>query len=344
VKTSALLLAAVAALVAHAAAAAPPPVPVTPDLVAAAQKEGKVVFYTAMDVQVGEGLAQAFAAKYPGIDVAVERSGAERIFQRVGQEYASGIHAVDVIDSSDTAHLRYWKEQSWLAAFLPEDVARWPEQQRDSDGFYATNRATLSVLGYNTRLVKPDDAPRSYADMLDAKWRGKIVKAHPGYSGNIMTATFALSHLLGWDYFKRLGQQQVMQVQSSTEPPKKLALGERPLMFDGNEYNALIVKAQGAPVAIVYPAEGTPLVGGSAGVMKDAPHPNAARLFLCYLFSREGQQLLVDKGHLRSFHPDVKEPADRVPLAQIKLLTADPAAEEKAIEEIKAKYAEYFGT
>lgn len=159
-----------------------------------------------------------------------------------------------------------------------------------------------------------------------------------------MTATFELSHLLGWDYFKRLGQQHVMQVQSSTEPPKKLALGERPLMFDGNEYNALIVKAQGAPVAIVYPAEGTPLVGGSAGIMKEAPHPNAARLFLSYLFSREGQQLLVDKGHLRSFHPDVKEPADRVPLSEIKLLTADPAAEEKAIEEIKAKYAEYFGT
>ena len=325
-------------------AAAPPPLPVTSELVAAAEKEGKVVFYTAMDVQVAEGLGKAFEAKYPGVTAEIDRSGAERIFQRVGQEYASNIHAVDAIDSSDVAHLLYWKRQGWLAAYVPDDVPRWPETARDADGFYATNRATLSVIGYNTKLVKPEDAPKSYADLLDPKWTGKIVKAHPGYSGNIMTATFVLSRALGWDYFKKLAGQHIMQVQSSTEPPKKLALGERPVMFDGNEYNALIVKAQGAPVAVVYPSEGTPLASGSAGVMKDAPHPNAARLFISFLFSREGQQLLVDKGYLRSFHPDVKEPADRVKLSQIKLLTADPAAQEQAIDEIKRKYAEYFGT
>jgi iron(III) transport system substrate-binding protein len=333
-----------ATLLATTAQAEVKPSPVTPELVAAAKKEGKVVFYTAMDVEVASKLGAAFEAKYPGITAQVERSGAERIFQRVEQEYSSGIHAVDAVDSSDAAHLLYWKRQGLLAQYQPEDVARWPEKARDPDGYYASNRATLSVIGYNTKLVKPEDAPKSYADLLDPKWKGKIVKAHPGYSGNIMTATFELSHALGWDYFKKLGQQQIMQVQSSTEPPKKLALGERPLMFDGNEYNALLVKKRGAPVEIVYPGEGTPLVGGSAGVMKDAPHPNAGRLFISYLFSREGQQLLVDMGQLRSFHPDVKEPADRVPLSKIKVLTADPAEQEKAIEEIKRRYAEYFGT
>lgn len=338
---SPLLLAAFGLLV---AAAAPAPSPVTPELVAAAQKEGTVAFYTAMDVEVAEGLAKTFEAKYPGIGVQVERSGAERVFQRVGQEYSSNIHAVDAIDSSDVAHLLYWKQQGWLAAYVPQDVARWPAHARDADGFFASNRATLSVIGYNTKLVSAADAPKSYADLLDPKWSRKIVKGHPGYSGNIMTATFELSRLLGWDYFKKLGAQHIMQVQSSTEPPKKLALGERPVMFDGNEYNALIAKAQGAPIAIVYPAEGTPMVSGSAGVMKDAPHPNAARLFISYLFSREGQQFLVDKGYLRSFHPDVTEPADRVKLSEIKVLTADPAEQEKAVEEIRQKYAEYFGT
>ncbi|HEX7969092.1 MAG TPA: extracellular solute-binding protein [Stellaceae bacterium] len=337
-------VAALAALGASLAFAAPAPSPVTPELVDAANKDGKIVFYTAMDVEVAAMLGKAFEAKYPGIAAQVERSGAERIFQRVGQEYASNIHAVDAIDSSDVAHLLYWKQQGMLAAYRPDDVARWPHSARDADGFYAANRATLSVIGYNTKLITADEAPKSYADLLDPKWKGKIVKAHPGYSGNIMTATFELSRALGWDYFKKLGEQQIMQVQSSTEPPNKLALGERPVMFDGNEYNALIVKRRGAPVAVVYPSEGTPLVSGSAGVMKDAPHPNAARLFISFLFSREGQQLLVDNGQLRSFHPDIKEPADRVPLSRIKVLTADPAEQEKAIEEIKRKYAEYFGT
>jgi iron(III) transport system substrate-binding protein len=78
--------------------------------------------------------------------------------------------------------------------------------------------------------------------------------------------------------------------------------------------------------------------------MKDAPHPNAARLFLAYIFSREGQQLLVDEGGVRSFHPEVKEPADRPPLAELKLLTADPVALEGAIEEVKERYAEAFGS
>jgi iron(III) transport system substrate-binding protein len=320
------------------------PSSVTDELVEAARKEGKVVFYTSTDIQVAEGLGKAFEAKYPGIRAQIERTGAERVFQRIVQEYASNIHAVDAVETTDIVHFVYWKRQGWLAAYVPEDVARWPASARDADGFYAAPRATFSVIGYNTEQLRPENAPTSYADLLDAKWKGKIVKAHPAYSGNCMTATFVLSRLLGWEYFKQLSGQRVMQAQSANDPPKKLALGERPVMFDGTEYVTLLAKAKGAPVAIVYPREGSPLVAGGSGVMKDAPHPNAARLFISFLFSREGQQLLVDMGHLRSFHPNVIEPADRVPLSRIKVLTTDPVEQDKASEEIKAKYAEYFGT
>src|SRR3569832_1659892 len=73
----------------------------------------------------------------------------------------------------------------------------------------------LSPLVYNTKLVKAEDAPKSFADLLDPKWQGKMVKAHPGYSGTIMTDTQALSQALGWGYFEKLGTQHVMQVQSS---------------------------------------------------------------------------------------------------------------------------------
>ena len=85
-------------------------------------------------------------------------------------------------------------------------------------------------------MVKKEEAPKSFADLLDAKWKGKIVKAHPGYSGTIMTATYQMSRDLGWEYFEKLAQQNILQVQSAADPPKKIALGERAIQADGVEY------------------------------------------------------------------------------------------------------------
>jgi len=235
-------------------AAAPPAEPVTQALIDAATKEGKLAFYTAMDLPVAEKFAKAFEAKYPGIAVRVERSGAERVFQRIAQEQGSNINAVDVVNTSDTAHVIVWNRDGWLAPYVPEDVARFfPEQYRDPEGVSAYTRVWLSSLGYNTNLVKPEDAPKSFADLLDPKWAGKMVKAHPAYSGTIMTATFQIVRELGWGYLERLSRQRVMQVQSSTDPPKKLALGERAVMADGNDYNLIQLKERGDPVEVVYP-------------------------------------------------------------------------------------------
>lgn len=340
----AAIVALVAALASGAACSeAPAPYDATPQLVAAAQKEGKVVWYSATDVQVAEKLARAFEAKYPGIKVQVERSGAERIFQRINQEYGSNIHNADVVETSDAVHFVHFKKQGWLQPAVPSDVAKfWPKEYRDPDGQFAAYRAHLSVIAYNTKLVPKDQAPKSLADLLDPKWSGKIVKAHPGYSGTIMTGTQAISQAIGWKFFEQLGKQKVMQVQSSTEPPKKLAAGERPVMADGNEYNVFLLREKGVPIEPVYAPEGTPLVVGNAAILKNAPDPNAAKLFYHFMFSREAQQLNSDVGGLRSFHPEVKEKAGRVPLSQIKLLNSDPAKLDA--EDIKKRYEEYFGT
>ena len=314
-------------------------------LIAAAVKEGKVVWYSATDVKVAEGLAKAFETRYPGIKVQVERAGAERLFQRINQEYGSKIYTVDVIETSDAVHFIHFKRNGWLQPALPSDVASfWPKEYRDADGQFAAYRAHLSVIAYNTKLVRKEDAPRSHADLLDPKWSGKLVKAHPGYSGTIMTDTQALSQALGWPYFEKLGKQKVMQVQSSTEPPKKLAQGERAVMADGNEYNVFLLKESGVPIEPVYATDGTAMVVGNAALLKNAPNPNAARLFYHYMFTREAQQANSDIGGLRSFHREVKEKAGRAPLSQIKLLNPDPVALESQVETIKKKYEEYFGT
>src|SRR5881392_4366396 len=176
-----------AMLPAISSAQAPAPYDATPQLIAAAQKEGKVVWYSATDVQVAEKLARAFEAKYPGIKVQVERSGAERIFQRINQEYGAKIYTADVVETSDAVHFLHFKKQGWLQPAVPGDVAKyWGKEYRDPDGQYAAYRAHLSVIAYNTKLVSKDQAPKSHADLLDPKWSGKLVKAHPGYSGTIM--------------------------------------------------------------------------------------------------------------------------------------------------------------
>jgi iron(III) transport system substrate-binding protein len=325
-------------------AAGPEPTAITPELIAAARKEGKVLYYTSVDLPLAEKVAKSFEARFPGIAVRTERTGAERVFQRIGQEYASRIYAVDVVNSSDASHFITWKRDGVLAPVVPEDVARhYPADHKDPDGMFASFRVTLSAVGYNTSLVKPADAPKSFADLLDPKWTGRIVKAHPAYSGTIMTATFQIVRELGWGYLEKLAKQKVMQVQSATDPPKKLTLGERAIMADGGEYNLFQIKESGGPVELVYPTEGIPTVVGPNAVFKNAPNPNAARLFQCYCFTPECQQLIVDFGGLRSMHPQVKEKAGRRPFRDIKTMQEDAAGVEKMSEEIKARYSKLFG-
>jgi iron(III) transport system substrate-binding protein len=332
-----------AGLLGQATAAPPAATPVTPQLIDAATKEGKVVFYTAIDLKVAQALAKNFEKQYSGITVQVERTGSERLFQRVSQERASNIFTADVLDATDQALFVTWKKQGILEPYIPAELLKYPASERDPDGAYINVRFTLMPIAYNTNLVKPEDAPKSFADLLDPKWTSKIVKAHPSYSGGIVTSTFQTVNAIGWGYFEKLGKQKVLQVQSSTEPPKKLALGERAVSADGLEYVHIQLKEGGAPIAIVYPKEGTPFIPSCEGIAKNAPHPNAARLFISYIVSRETQQYLVDVAGLRSFHPDVKDKPGRTPLSAIKLLPSDPVAQEAATEEIKKKYAQYFG-
>src|SRR5438067_10014733 len=209
----------------------------TPAMVAAAEKEGKVVWYASVDVKVAEAVKKACQEQYPKIEVEVERTGSERVLQRINQEYGSNIHNVDAVNSSDASHFLFWKQQKWLAAHTPPDVQKFAAQYRDPEGYYHVWRATLCVMGYNTNLVKEAEAPKGYLDLLDPKWKGKLVKAHPSYSGTSLTGTYALTKALGWEYFEKLAKNGVQQLQSTTAPPKTLASGERAVMVDGNEYN-----------------------------------------------------------------------------------------------------------
>jgi iron(III) transport system substrate-binding protein len=322
---------------------APAAVTITPDLVAAAKKEGKVNWYSAMDLTMSEQFARAFEAAHPGVAVKVERSGAERVFSRIAQEYSSKIHNVDIVNTTDAAHPLAWKQNGWLEPFVPADVAQhWSADHKSPDGYWATLRIVFSVIGYNTQLVKPEDAPKSFKDLLDPKWTGKLVKAHPAYSGAVLTATHAMARELGWDYFERIAKLKVLQVQSGVDPPKKIALGERAAMVDGADYLLLQAKDKGAPVECVYPLEGAPIVNSPNALFKAAPNPNAGRLLLVWMYSREGQEKLLEISGQYVPHKLVKPKAGRLPLAEVKVMRDDPEAMLKDADEIKKRYAAIF--
>ena len=309
----------------------------------AAKKEGKVVWYTSLALPSAEKVAKLFETAYPGIKVEVNRTGSERIIARVMQELKANIKNVDVVHTSDAGHFVYFKAQKLLTKYTPAGVEAFPAGFKDKDGYFYGLRATVNVIAYNTKTVSAAEAPKTWKDLLDPRWKGKMVTAHPGYSGVISTHVLALVNQYGWDYFKQLAQNKLMLVQSAVDPSGVVASGERPVAVDGGEYTFYQIKKKGNPVEIVYPKEGVPLVVSPTAIMSFAPHPNAAKLFTDFTFSREIQQVMADSEGLYTGHPEVKYPADKPKLTDLKLLTVDPEELEKRGEEIRQRFVEFFG-
>ncbi len=313
------------------------------DLVDLARKEGKVVWYTSVASSVAEIVGKAFEDKYR-IKVDVVRTGSERVLTRFLQEAQAGVRSADVLHTSDAGDFVLLKQKGFLMKYRPEGTESFPAWFRmDKDETYFAWRASLCVPMYNTRLVKSGEAPTGWMDLLDAKWKGKIVIGHPNYSGIILTCMAALTKLFGWEYYQKLKENAVMIRQSANDPPTVVATGERVVGGNGAEYYAYDLKAHGNPIAIVYPKEGIPLVVSPTAIAKSAPHPNAAKLFTNFIFSKGVQQLLVTEGGLYEPHPGVTYPSDKPPLDKLKLLTTTPDELAKRNKEINERFTSIFG-
>src|SRR5499425_2641593 len=341
--TALLLVPAALCWVLLAVASAPLPASAQDARVEAAKKEGKVVWYTSLALTSAEKVAKLFEQAYPGIKVEVQRTGSQRIIQRVMQELSANIKNADVIHTSDAGHFVLLKEKKLLMKYAPAGIESFPAGFKDKDGFYYALRATVNVIAYNTKLVPAAEAPRTWKELLDPKWKGKLVTAHPGYSGVIATHVLALVHLYGWDYFKQLAQNRPMIVQSAVDPSGVVASGERPVAANGGDYTFYQVKKKGNPVEIVFPKEGVPLVVSPTAIAAFAPHPNAAKIFTDFIFSKAIQQVLADSEGLYTGHPEVTYPADQPKLSNLNILQVDPEELEKRNEEIKTRFVEFFG-
>jgi len=307
----------------------------------AARRDGKLTWYTSISSQEAEQIAKAFTVK-TGIAVDVVRSGSERIYQRLSQELDARIKVADVASTSDEAHFVNFKARGVLAAYAPAGIEKYLPEGREKDNAYFHPWTDLVVFAYNPKLVAAADAPRKWTDLLDPKWRGKLAHSHPGYSGQVMNAMVALVKLYGWDYYRRLAANKPLIGQSIHDTAAPLISGERPVAACTNGLRSFQEMKKGNPWAMVLPDDGVVLATHTMAVMKDAPHPNAARAFMDWVASAEAQAEIVGLG-LHTFRTDVAYPAGRKALTAMKLLVPDVQAIVTDGDKIKEMFREIFG-
>ena len=310
---------------------------------AAARKEGQITWYVAsIDSRNAEAAGQLFTARYD-IKVNVVRAASQIMFQRLSQDLAQGAANADVFSSVDIANFIELKQKNALANYRPENAGKvFPVfQNLDPDGYYYTTVASVIALAYNTEKVKPADAPKSWMDLLEPKWTDKIALGHPAYSGFAGTWAAQMYKLYGKSYFERLSKLKPHVSRSLLDATTLLASGER--WVTASPISPLVESAdKGNPIAIVYPSDGSILVQTPSAVMKNAPHPNAARLFMEFLLSAEFSQVLV-KARYETMRPDVKPLPGVKPVSEIKTIQPTLDDQVKGIPAVAELWRDIFG-
>jgi ABC-type Fe3+ transport system substrate-binding protein len=278
-----------------------------PALEAAARREGNVVWYTGLIVnQITRPMAAAFEARFPGIHVQYARaSNTETTLKLLNEVRAHRVQA-DVFDVTSGIHSLL--EGHVAASYQPAAAEHFPAVLKDPDGYWFGSNLYFLTVAYNTDLVAPATAPRSWDDLLDPKWKGHMAwtseLAAQGPPGFIANALAVKGPDKGMDYLQRFAAQQPVAIASSPRAVlDQVVSGEYWLGVMMYNHHAAISAAAGAPVAWV---KMEPLVGlfSIMGITRDAPHPNAARLFESYVLSPEGQAVFAANDYLPA-DPDV---------------------------------------
>jgi iron(III) transport system substrate-binding protein len=269
-------------------------------LIDAAKAEGEVVWYTGLIVrQVVTPIKEAFEKKY-GITVNFVPMASQEAALRILNEGRANNIQGDVFDG--TAPLAAAMDAGLVEPYLPEEAADYPADLKDPNGYWTGQIVQVTSPAINTSMVKPEDAPKTFEDLLDPKWKGKMawssseeIAGPPGFIGNVLTY---MGEEKGMAYLEKLSQQQIANVPSNMRVVLDQAIaGQYPLVLSILNYHAVISAGQGAPVEWLK-LESSVLTFGTVQLLKNAPHPNAAKLFLEFLLSDEGQQVVADAGYI----------------------------------------------
>jgi len=306
-----------------------------------AKKEGKVVWYSSLSLPIAQEVCNAYNAKHTGIECVLHRSGSGKLYRRWRNEAKSNIYTADILHTSNIGHFVSLRKAKAIIQYAPKGIDKYNPNFVEKDHYWAVLRASVYAPAYNTSKVSAADAPKTWTDLLDPKWKGKLVQAHPSYSGFVSVGMAGLVKVFGWDYMEKLAALKPRIVQSSVDSTAYIVRGEA-LAGATGLYNDFDPIKAGEPLKVVFPPKGVPFIASAEAIFAKAPHPNAAKVFSDWLFSTEAQQLLVDHG-LYSGDPDVKYPKGLTPLKDIKLIIVTPKESVEMRDPVRKRFRKDFG-
>ena len=260
-----------------------------PKLIEGAKKEGQIVYYTTMTLDQSKQTVDRFEKKYPFIKVTLFRTGGGPLLNKIFTESRGGRHDWDVVVGRGEMVLPMM-QRKLLASYPSPESKMIDEQLVDKEGFWTAYYVNSYVLGWNTKLVKREDVPKTYDALLNPKWKGGQISLDTEAYGMVEGLKRAWGQEKAIAYLKKLAALDPVLKRGNTERVQLVVAGEYPLII---AYNQTIQRltSRGAPIDWL-PLEPAVTQVNPAMIGSKAPHPNAARLFYDYILSKEGQEEL----------------------------------------------------
>lgn len=312
----------------------------------AAKGEGELTWYTGqLQAQPSEAIGRAFTARFPGIRCNVVRTTSQVAFQRLSQDHRASVAQCDVFSSTDYSHFTFLKREGRLMPYKPVNAAGMVKGARDAadpDGHFQITYLALYLLARRSDQLSDADAPRSWRDLTDAKWRDKLAVGHPGFSGAIGNWAIMMRKAYGEGYFRELERNRPLIGRSAGDPITTLNAGERLVGVGIPSAATLFSISRGNPLTLIYPTDGTLMVPAPSAALANAPRPNAARLFMEFVTSPAYSEV-TREFFAESLRPEVPPPAGSRPLDDIRLITPTPEEIEKDMPEVRELWRDIFG-
>ena len=262
----------------------------TQKLIDGAKKEGALVWYMSASIEDAQAILLAFSKKYPFLKTDFFRAGSARLFNRIMNEARAGKVLFDLVAVRGLETHQLVKA-GLLQPYVSPESAAYPAGFKDSKGYWVDYFDSYNVIGYNTQLVAREQAPKSWEDLLDPKWKGKIALDEENFSWyGAMTQKWGKEKTQR--YMRALAKQDIQLRNGQTLIAQLMAAGEFSVaMVLAHRIEKM--KEQGAPVAWVTTLDPVTVSLHPIGIAAKAPHPNAAKLFVDFILSKDGQQLLL---------------------------------------------------